>query len=227
MKPLAPLLLLLVAVAAASAQSSLDRRSGDWRNLPAAGSMTALPGAASAGGLSFDAHSTSGGSVGSNGGNSAPSAGNGNGVGDFSTTRTHDSKMAIEIQIRNVSSQPATAHFDWFFFAQNIDGGTPFVCDNGGRDVTVGAVAQAREAAASVDITSTVTRTVHRTQTGTGANAQIRSTSSEKKSGARSYGWVVRMFVGGQLARVQASTPTLEQLGRTPRLDSMAKQKPK
>lgn len=228
MKPLAPLI-LLVAVASATAQSSLDRRSGDWRNSPATGSMTALPGAATAGGMSFDVRSTTGGGVGSNAGTTTQTGNNGNAnvVGDFSTTRSRKSKMSIEIQIRNVSSQPATGRFDWFFFAQNSDGGAPFVCNHGEREVTVAALGQAREAAASVDIESSVTRTVHRTQTGTGPSAQVHSSSNETKTGARPYGWVVRMFVGGQLARVQASTSALEQLGRSPRLDSMAPQKPR
>ncbi|MCE9610221.1 MAG: hypothetical protein K8R23_08420 [Chthoniobacter sp.] len=195
----------------------------------ASGTMTSLPGAATTGGLSFDVRSTTGGGVGSNAGTTTQTGNNGKGnaVGDFSTTRTHKSKMSIEIQIRNVSAQPATGRFDWFFFAQNSDGGVPFVCNNGEREMTVAALGQAREAAASAEITSSVTRTIHRTQTGTGPTAQVHSTSSETKTGSRPYGWVVRMFVGGQLARVQASTSALDQLARSPQLDQMAKQKPK
>jgi hypothetical protein len=47
------------------------------------------------------------------------------------------------------------------------------------------------------------------------ANTPIaRSATTQTKSGTRPYGWIVRMFVDGQFARVQASTGTLEQLGR-------------
>ena len=181
----------------------------------AAGTLTSLPGAATVRGLSFDAHSTASGGA-SEGGQNAGSAppNNNNGVGSFSTTRTRKSHSALEIEVRNIASQPDSARLEWFFVAKDEGSDSIYVWDHGQREVAVPAVGQAKEIVSSTDLTSSVTRTVTRTNSGTTANPLIRTTTTEKKSGARPNGWIVRMFVDGQLARVRASSGTLEQLGR-------------
>ena len=182
----------------------------------ASGTMTVLPGAKSMRGLSFDAHSTASGGSSEGGRNPAPIQANNNNNGNAtaSSTRTRRSHSSLEIRLRNVASQADSARIEWFFVAKDEGSSSIYVWDSGEREVPVAAVGQARELVSSTDLVSSVTRTVTQTNVGTPQNPQIRSTSTDQKTGARPNGWIVRMFVDGQLARVQASSATLEQLGR-------------
>ena len=182
-----------------------------------AGTMTKLPGAAVSRGLSFDAHSTASGGAMSGSHNAAPivqNNGNPNGGGECSTTRTRKSRSGLEITVRNTSSQADSARIEWFFVAEDEGSSNFHVWDSGQRDVSVPGVGQAREVVSSTEITSSVTRTTTVTNVGNANTPIARSATTQTKSGTRPYGWIVRMFVDGQFARVQASTGTLEQLGR-------------
>ena len=193
----------------------------------ASGTMTVLPGAKSMRGLSFDAHSTASGGSSEGGRNPAPIQANNhnNGNATASSTRTRRSHSSLEIRLRNVASQADSARIEWFFVAKD-EGSSIYVWDSGEREVPVAAVGQARELVSSTDLVSSVTRTVTQTNVGTPQNPQIRSTSTDQKTGARPNGWIVRMFVDGQLARVQASSATLEQLGRdSDRLKGLVRKK--
>lgn len=203
-----------------------NKVSGSGAVTSAAGTLTSLPGAAAQRGLSFDAHSTASGGAVEGGRNPGSTNAHNNGVGSFSTTRTRKSRSALEIQVRNVASKPDSARLEWFFVAKDEGSDNFYVWDNGQREVSVPAVGYAKELVSSTDLTSSVTRTVTRTNSGTTANPMIRTTTTEQKSGARPNGWIVRMFVDGQLARVQASSGMLEQLGRdSARLNGLVRKK--
>ena len=193
----------------------------------ASGTMTVLPGAKSMRGLSFDAHSTASGGSSEGGRNPAPiQANHNNGNATASSTRTRRSHSSLEIRLRNVASEADSARIEWFFVAKDEGSSSIYVWDSGEREVPVAAVGQARELVSSTDLVSSVTRTVTQTNVGTPQNPQIRSTSTDQKTGARPNGWIVRMFVDGQLARVQASSATLEQLGRdSDRLKGLVRKK--
>lgn len=233
------LIILLLSVTAAppvhSASPTLST-GGLGSSLPgsgpitsASGTMTSLPGAKSMRGLSFDAHSTASGGSSEGGRNPAPiqAGNNNNGNATASSTRTRRSHSALEIRLRNVASQADSARIEWYFVAKDEGSSSSiYVWDSGEREVSVPAVGQARELVKSTDLVSSVTRTVTQTNVGTPQNPQIRSTSTDQKTGARPNGWIVRMFVDGQLARVQASSSTLEQLGRnTDQLKSFVRKK--
>jgi hypothetical protein len=38
--------------------------------------------------------------------------------------RTRESQTLLDLVVRNLSAQPATARFEWFFIAQEVLGGT-------------------------------------------------------------------------------------------------------
>ena len=193
------ILILLCSLASASlAQSTLS-----------------LPSAAAMRGLSFEARSTaSGGSLESGANPRTNQTSKNSTVESLSSTRTRKSRIVLEIQVRNMASKPDSARLDWFFMAKEEGNDKLYVWDHGQREVSVPAVGQAKEVVSSTELISSVTRTVTQTNSGTIDKPTSHTTANEKKTGARQNGWIVRMFVDGQLARVQASSGTLEQLGR-------------
>ena len=232
MKPLA--LVLCVLTASASAQpatpvpkkkapppfgSALDRNPTGPKATPPPATppaATSLPSTA-ARGLSFEARQiASGGSP--DGSNTARTS-----DGQIAKTRVRNSQTTLEIQVRNLARETDTAHFDWFFVAKSVITENTYVWDKGERDVPVPAASQKKETVESEELAATVTRTT----SGSSSSSSSKGYTSEKKSGSRPYGWIVRMSVGGQVVKVQASNSELDKIARDPaQLTQLLKQTP-
>jgi hypothetical protein len=147
-------------------------------------------------------------------------------------TETRGSHPVIELQVHNLAAQPASAHFDWFFIASSLYGQGRYVWDRGERDVAVLAGGQQKETIESSAVEQkTVTETHIQTtitKMSDGSSFTTRQpVTTQSRTGSRPDGWIVRMFVGGALVKVQASTAVFEQIARDPvQLDTLLKGKP-
>ncbi len=178
---------------------------------------TGLPAASAARGLSFEARQTS------SGGSPAASTSERTFEGSLSKIRVNKSQTTLEIQVRNLSREADTAHFEWFFLAKGVAVERTYVWDKGERDVPVPPASQKKETVESEELASTITRTT----TGSTTSSSSSSHTSEKKTGARPYGWIVRMSVGGKLVKVQSSNGEIDKIARDPaQFDQLLKQKP-
>jgi len=140
-----------------------------------------------------------------------------------STKETRVSHPVIEVMVHNLAKQPANVHFDWFFIAASVDRkkGGNYVWDKGERDVALVAGGSNTENLVSKPLEQHTDKESHM-QTGpytygngtvTGGNTMV---GTLKQSGSRPEGWIVRMYVGGALVKVQASTNAFEQIARDP-----------
>ena len=147
-------------------------------------------------------------------------------------TETRASHPVLEVKIRNLAPQPASAHFDWFFIASGLNGQSRYVWDRGQRDVSLLPGGDQTETIESTPVEQkTVTETHLQTVTTTMSNGSTttgqQAVSSQRRVGSRPDGWIVRMFVGDVLVKVQASTTVFEQVARDPvELDRLLKMKP-
>jgi hypothetical protein len=149
---------------------------------------------------------------------SVRNVGSGGGADQYSDaggkTRTRRSKTILELKVRNLSAQPATAQFQWFFLGQPSNPGArssmaTYVWDTGNRPVSVipgGEITETLESAELVEATNTSPRTV---RDGNGGNYII---STSQNDGARPVGWIVQMFADSKLVRVQASSGEFERI---------------
>lgn len=157
----------------------------------------------------------------------------------ISSNEARESSPVLEVRIRNLSNQSENAHFDWFFVARALEAhGGLFVWDRGERDVVAIPGTEKVETMESKPLQQeTTTQTHGRTyqtqnlitrdpdgyQHSTGGSSFTTFTTRRERSGAQPVGWIVRMFVGGKLAKVQGSSSELEALGRDPaRLEEFA-----
>jgi len=133
-------------------------------------------------------------------------------------TETRASHPVLEVNVHNFSNEPANAHLDWFFLANAYNVGR-YVWDQGDRDVSVlagGAQTETLESRPVEQHTINETHietTVTRMTDGTTRISQ-KPVSTQRHAGSQPVGWIVRMFVGGALVKVQASTAAFEQIGR-------------
>jgi hypothetical protein len=135
-----------------------------------------------------------------------------------SKTRVRESQTVLELKVRNLSAQPASAQFDWFFLAQSVGKGKAYIWDKGTREIAVGAGSEVKENLESTDLVQTTTVTTSRVWvTGTDSvPGHYQNVSRSSKGGARAVGWIVRMFSDGKLVRIRASSSELEKMGYDP-----------
>jgi hypothetical protein len=136
------------------------------------------------------------------------------------------------VKVHNLAPQPASAHFDWFFVASGLNGRGRYVWDQGERDVSLLAGGDQTETIESRPVEQhTINETHLQTTITTMSDGSTYTTqhpvSSQQRTGSRPDGWIVRMFVGGVLVKVQASTAVFEQVARDQaQLDYLLKAKP-
>lgn len=137
---------------------------------------------------------------------------NGGGTNITASTRTRESVLTLELNMRNLSVQADSVRYEWYFIGKLEK--LNFAWDSGTRDYTLPASSHQTEVIQSKPLVQQSTVESHDSwQIVDGQSVKTRS-SSGSRSGATPIGWIVRMFVDGQLARVQASSPALELLGR-------------
>jgi hypothetical protein len=143
-------------------------------------------------------------------------------------TSRREQAPAIDLQVRNLARLPEHTHFDWFFIAKDTGQTGLYIWDRGEAELDVPGNGQAAKTIESRPLERRTTVNQHVQE------YYYRSTSSgtigvpystEKREGAVPHGWVVRMFVDGHLAKVQASSPELERFGRSPALTIPAPQR--
>jgi hypothetical protein len=132
------------------------------------------------------------------------------------STETRASKMTVEMRARNMGTVPADAHFDWFFYARDLQSKTQYIWDRGQRDLSLAPGAEQKEMLASTELfQSTTKRTQSVPQQNTfGQTTGYTLQGSAQSSGARPYGWVVRLWSGDRLLMVRASSNDLETIAR-------------
>ena len=129
-------------------------------------------------------------------------------------TQTHESKSRVEVVVRNLGAAPAQAHFDWFFIARDVQSRREYVWDQGQRDVPLNAGAQKKELLESKPVTETTRQKTEYTQPSGAGPQQAQQQSSKDQTGARPFGWIVRLVEGERVLQVQASSNDLESVGR-------------
>ncbi len=135
----------------------------------------------------------------------------------FENVQTHESKSRVEVVVRNLSTVPAQARFDWFFVAREIPSRREFVWDQGQRDVSMTPGSEQKETLESKPLAETTRRkTEYTTQQNSLNPQQVQQQSSTEQSGGRPSGWIVRMWDGDHLLQVQASSSDLEAIGHDP-----------
>jgi hypothetical protein len=133
----------------------------------------------------------------------------------------------LEMRVTNLAEYPDTAHFDWFFIARTVYGRRLVIWDQGERDIPVQPHQTTSERMESKDLLAERTRETRFDSTrydysDGSSNVVTTPVTSQELSGAHPEGWIVRMFVDGKLAKVQASSPPLEAVGGNPaQLDAM------
>jgi len=146
-------------------------------------------------------------------------------------TETRASHPVIEVDVHNFSNQPANAHLDWFFVASGSNVGR-YVWDQGDRDVAVLPAGAQTETLESRPVEQqTINETHIQTTVTTMNNGTTQITrnpiSTQRRTGSQPVGWIVRMFVGGVLVKVQGSSAIFEQIGRDQaQLNALLKVKP-
>jgi hypothetical protein len=204
----------------ASGGTSLDQRPAGMKYAPPAPATSnmppggILPPGAPSTGLNFEAKTIVNG-----GGVSTEKTANVNSAKAVATT-IRTLHPVLQINVRNVGHRPETARLEWFFVAKGLNGGDMFVWDQGEREVPMAAGTSRDEVVESKDLEqqlTTQTRSQSERVPGFGnrlATTVERAVTSQSRTGARTYGWIVRMFVEEQLVKVQASSKPLEMVAR-------------
>jgi len=186
-----------------------------WAQVPLPPVVPHSPNAKGNNGLTFEAKLvSSGGATKTEKGGIANSSGQ-----TFESMQTHESKSRVEVIVRNLSTVPAQPRVDWFFVAREIPSRREYVWDQGQKDVSLAPGSEEKEMLESKPLAQTTRRKTEfsRPQNFPGSQ-QIQPQSSTEQSGGRPSGWIVRMWDGEQLLRVQASSSDLETVGRDPAL---------
>jgi hypothetical protein len=204
----------------ATGGTSLDRRPPGMKYAPPRPVISDLPPAGSAAegspstGLSFEAKTIVNG-----GGVSTEKMANVSSAKAVATT-TRALHPVLQVNVRNVGHRAETARLEWFFVGRGVNGGEIFVWDQGGREMPMAAGTMRDEIIESKDLEqqlTTQTRTQSEGVPGTfdrPATTVSRDVSYQFRTGARTSGWIVRMFVEEQLVKVQASSKPLEMMAR-------------
>jgi hypothetical protein len=132
-----------------------------------------------------------------------------------STTQTHESKIRLEVEMRNLGTTPAQARLEWYFIARKeSSGGHPgavYIWDSGKRDISVVPGSSDQEALESTALTQ-MTVQASTAPTSGYINGQLVATTGSgytRRSGSKPAGWIVRLMDGDQVLRVQASSGDL------------------
>lgn len=212
--------------------SSLDQRPTGARVASSAPSASTLPPLATARGLSFEAKNQSSGGgtdvqrIGATG-PAGPTVASPPGI---TKTTVIDRHPILKLSVRNVRHEADRAQFDWFFVAKAIGCGSLFIWDQGERELAVAAGQERTDTLESRPLLDSTTVETHgelvkensygQTSVGStyvsGTGYAVQAKTSSSRAGAEPNGWIVRMFVDGKLAKVQASSNQLEILGRDP-----------
>lgn len=136
--------------------------------------------------------------------------------GGLQSSETRQSKMLVELRAHNFSATPAETRLEWFFVARDLQSKKYYVWSRGDRQLSLAGGAEQTEMAESTELARTTTKT---TEIGIVTNAfgqTIGNTfhSSKSETGARPYGWIVRMWANGHLVQVRTSSNHLEAMGR-------------
>jgi len=193
--------------------NALDQRPPGMRMAQTPPSISQLPGPAGHSGMTFEAKSVS------NGGGVKTDRGVTLGANyeKLDSTQTQENKSQVEIVVRNLSTMAVQAHFDWFFVAREVQSRREFVWSQGQRDVPLTPGVEHTELLESTPLVETTRRKTEYTKPANStALQQVQQQSSTEQSGARPFGWIVRLWDGKQLVQVQASSLDLEFVGRDP-----------
>jgi len=204
--------------------NALDRRPSGTRMAATPSVVSELPTAGK--GLSFDARSISnGGSVKTSQSSSATGLNS-----SLQSTQTQENRVTVEMQVHNFGAAPAQAHFDWFFVAKPVRsvqthgvGQTQnpgYVWDRGQKDIAVAAGTDQKEVFQSSGLTQVEQQTTQTQATGffggPGLQYQNQISAMKSSSGARPYGWIIRLLDGDRVMQVRASSSDLETIGSDP-----------
>jgi hypothetical protein len=204
------------------AGSSLDQRPSTAKQAKVS-SLSSMAPMAPARGLGFDAKYVA------TGGGVNHQVMTGGFAGGTTNSRTRESQPVLELQMRNLSAQTDNVRFEWYFVARAISGDYQYVWDQGAQDFKLpgnthrSEMIESKVLAQQSSVESHNERQAVTTSTYSPTSGSSKSTSMQnvtvttgRRTGAIPFGWIVRMFVDGKLAKVQASSFAFDQLGRNP-----------
>lgn len=106
---------------------------------------------------------------------------------------------------------------EWFFVARDVQSKKSYVWDQGQKILSLPAGAEQTEVVESTELVRTSAKSSRtdllKDPYGQVVGASITHSSSE--TGARPYGWIVRMWNGDRLVQVRTSSNDLQALGRS------------
>lgn len=139
--------------------------------------------------------------------------GRGVSVEKYSRSREAKSGAGLVVEVRNLTSSPEKAEVEWYFFGEGVKkNADDFIAATASRDVTVPAAGSEKIDIHSPEFASREEQNLTITKSG----GSVKKGMSTSRSGAKMSGWMVRLLVGGQVAAVRASSPSLEAAGREP-----------
>ncbi len=132
------------------------------------------------------------------------------------SVRSKENKQTLQVIVHNLAGQPDTVRFECYFVAKSQHK-PMYVWDHSDRDIEIPAHSETTTQFASSGLVETVARETHVTGNRTnvaGVPNPIGVASSQTRTGAQPYGWIVRLTANGRILKVQASSATLEEIGR-------------
>jgi len=125
--------------------------------------------------------------------------------------------IRLEVRVRNFGTTPALAHLDCYFVASALPHGRRYIWNEVARDVAVPASGELPEQIQSTELTQVTEQRFSSSvnmNPVTGGGPTVSQSASRTTTGAKPYGWIVRLTSGDRLLKVQASSSELETIGR-------------
>ncbi len=142
---------------------------------------------------------------------------------------THEQKtgVSLSVEVRNLAPAADQAKLEYYFFGKPMEKGDQFIFDSGSKDVSVNPAGRQTFDLQSSELEAREERNAHINK-GAVKGKAIQPKTSEKKTGAKVAGWMVRLTADGQVLQVRASSPTFETLGKNDaQLSAFPKEQPK
>ena len=127
-------------------------------------------------------------------------------------SQTYTSTTQLDVLVRNTSALPVKARLEWFFIARD-PAHHQYVWDQGQRDITAPPGESLGQNVDSVPL-GRLTQKVTTAIAMPGGGTQL--SAAAEHVGGRPYGWIVRLWLGDQVVRLQASEDYLEAVARDP-----------
>lgn len=136
---------------------------------------------------------------------------------DFWSTRDRESRVGLEIGMRNFGTKPQPVQLLSLFLAKAINGKEPFLLSAEQQAFTLGGGESKKAEAYSASATNSTERTFYQ---GTNPDPHGLTpfvwSASGGTAGAKIAGWIVQLSAGGKVLQTRTSSPTMDAIARDP-----------